>query len=180
VTPGREEQLLEAVAAGDLEAFAALHGALVPMVTQVIQRIVRNRHMAEEVTQEVFLTVWQRARSFDPDGSPARSWVSMLAHRRAVDRVRSEEANRRRLSDQARRGGHDDVIDLDDHTVIHLDVVDALDALPPAQREAIALTFVHGLTHREVAAVLDVPLGTAKGRIRAGLANLRPHLEPGS
>jgi RNA polymerase sigma-70 factor (ECF subfamily) len=174
---GREEQLLQAVAAGDVDAFADLHDALAATVVQVIVRVVRNRHMAEEVAQEVFLAVWQQARSFDPERASARCWLAMLAHRRAVDRVRSEEANRRRLTDQAQRGARDHVIDLDDHTVAHLDLADALDALPPAQRQAIALIYGHGLSHREAAAALDVPLGTAKGRIRAALASLRPHLE---
>jgi RNA polymerase sigma-70 factor (ECF subfamily) len=177
VTPGREEQLLAAVADGDLDAFTALHDALVPMVIQVIERVVRNRHMAEEVAQEVFLTVWLRAQSFDPHAAPARWWVAMLARRRAVDRVRAEEASRRRLTDEARHRDRDEVIDLDDRTVTHLDLTDALDALPLAQRQAITLIYLHGLTHREVADALDVPLGTAKGRIRAGLASLRPYLE---
>lgn len=173
VTIGREEQLLEAVAAGDLEAFTALYDALVPLVRQVTLRTIRNRHIAEEVAQEVFLIVWQNACSFDPACAPARRWVSMVAHRRAVDRVRSEESSHRRVENEARRTERGDVIDLDDRAVDHVQVGEALDALPAIQRQAIELVYLRGLTHTEVATVLDVPLGTAKGRIRAGLASLR-------
>jgi RNA polymerase sigma-70 factor (ECF subfamily) len=165
VATGREEQLMEAIGEGNVNAFVSLHDALAPTVIQVIRRVVRNQHIAEEVAQEVFLSVWQRARSFDPERASARQWISMLAHRRAVDRVRSEDQ------------GRSEVTDLDDETVDHVRLSEALGALPPTQRQAIRLIYLHGLTHSEAADALDIPLGTAKGRIRAGLANLRPLLD---
>src|SRR5262249_48381222 len=149
------------------------YDSLLSMVMSVSERVIRNRHIAEEVAQEVFLSVWQNAPAFDPGCAPARRWVSMVAHRRAVDRARSQDASHRRAADDARRSDRRDLIDLTNETGEHVHIERALERLPPAQREAIELVYIHGLTHTEVAAVLDVPLGTAKGRIRAGLASLR-------
>jgi RNA polymerase sigma-70 factor (ECF subfamily) len=168
---------MEAIGEGNVNAFVSLHDALAPTVIQVIRRVVRNQHIAEEVAQEVFLSVWQRARSFDPERASARQWISMLAHRRAVDRVRSEDASQRRAATDAHHQGRSEVTDLDDETVDHVRLSEALGALPPTQRQAIRLIYLHGLTHSEAADALDIPLGTAKGRIRAGLANLRPLLD---
>lgn len=174
------EALLARVAGGDEGAFAQLYDALGPLVYGLAKRVVRDANLAEDITQEAFTEVWRRAPRFDPARGSARAWVTTIAHRRAVDRVRREEAGRsREQRDAARNQPVADaspveiVLLNEERSELHL----ALGHLSPLQREAVALAFLGGHTHREVAELLDLPLGTAKTRIRDGLLRLRGHME---
>lgn len=171
--------LLLAAATGDQAAFGGLHDLLSLRVYRVVQRVLCNHAQAEEVCQEVFLEIWLRGSKYDPRRGSACGWLVTVAHRRAVDRVRTEEASARRDTCyylQSYRPVGDDTAD---QALRHLDaerVNSAMAGLTPLQRGAVELAFEGGYTHREVAVLLEVPLGTAKGRIRDGLIRLRAEL----
>ena len=171
--------LLRRSARGDEDAFAALYDATSRRVYGLVLRVVRDPAMSEEVAQEVYLDVWRQSARFDPDRGNALSWLLTIAHRTAVDRVRSSEASRRR--DDAHVAATREV-DFDTtaetaHASLEAQRVRrALTTLTDAQRNAVELAYLGGYTHTEVARLLDVPLGTAKTRIRDGLIRLRDTL----
>ncbi len=171
-----------AASRGDESAFAALYDSLAPRVYGLVVRILRDAHQAEEVTQDVFLQVWETANRFDPTRGSALSWVMTLAHRRAVDRVRSAEAARRRDTSDAERclrTPFDETAETAHASLEAARVRSALAELSPAQRQALELAYFGGRTHHEVSELLHIPLGTAKTRIRDGLIRLRDSLAPG-
>jgi RNA polymerase sigma-70 factor (ECF subfamily) len=180
---GVEEQLLASVAGGDHGSFAELYDLLSPLVFGIARRILHDADMAAEVTQEAFCEIWRSADRFDPTRAPARAWVVTLAHRRAVDRVRSEQASRNREQREGHRYAAGGAIDMEDEVVGHLQlgatrarVRTALNELSAVQRESIELAYFQGLSYPQVAQRLDVPLGTIKTRIRDGLLRLRQTL----
>lgn len=170
------EELLTRTAQGDGAAFEALYDAVSPMVYGVARRIVVDPELASDVAQEVFVELWQHAARYDRTRGSALPWIATIAHRRAVDRVRSANASRNRDLREGIRDyqeSHDDVEDL---AIVHADAQrarQALETLPDAQRQAISLAYYEGLTQHEVAERLGVPLGTVKTRIRDGLKRLR-------
>ncbi len=172
-------QLLKACSLGEEAAFATLYDATVTRLFGLVLRTVRDRAQAEEVTQDAYLDIWRNSSRFDPDRGSAMSWLMTIGHRKAVDRVRSAEATRRRDSAyEARQQGpaFDQTVEdahrnLDAHRVHR-----ALDTLNETQRRSLELAYFGGYTHREVAAMLDIPLGTAKTRIRDALIRLRDTL----
>lgn len=172
--------LLGRVAAGDESAFRTLYDALGPSAYGLALRVTRDEHLAQDVLQEVFADVWAQAGRFDPAASSGRAWVTMLTHRRAVDRVRREQADRDRRAAWAsatQERAHDSVAEVVQLRAEHRRVRQAIEGLTAIQREALELAFLGGLTHTEVAARLDIPLGTAKTRIRDALRTLRTELE---
>ncbi|WP_162942046.1 sigma-70 family RNA polymerase sigma factor [Desertimonas flava] len=169
------DRCIAAAADGDQAAFADLYDLLAPTVYGVVRRVVRDQAQSEEVTQEVFVEVWRTASRFDVGRGSVRSWVVTIAHRRAVDRVRSEQAHRDRNVRDAR------AVDAAPPTPEDVAVageeraraVAAMAALPGPQREALELAFYDGLTHAQIADHLGIALGTVKTRIRDGLIRLR-------
>ncbi len=179
--PGQPDlgRLLRRSAAGDEGAFGELYDAASARVHGLVRRVVRDPAQSEEVTQETFLEIWRQSARFDPRRGSALSWMLTIAHRKAVDRVRSAEAASRR--DEAWHTTTSDVPhDTTAETVaLRLDaerVRRALDTLTDTQRGALELAYLSGYTHTEVASMLDLPLGTAKTRIRDGLIRLRDTL----
>lgn len=168
--------LLRRCSRGDEAAFAELYDATSRRLFGLVLRIVRDHAMSEEVTQEVYLDVWRTSARFDPTRGSALSWLMTIAHRTAVDRVRSSESSRRR--DDTHAATHQDV-DFDttaEAAQASLEaqrVRRALASLTDAQRAAVELAYLGGYTHTEVATLLEIPLGTAKTRIRDGLIRLR-------
>ena len=168
--------LLSRSARGDQQAFAELYDATSSRIFGLALRVVRDPAQAEEVVQEAFLEVWKTSTRFDPERGSALSWLMTICHRKAVDRVRSAEASTRRDTSYSQ---HNQTIDSDttsDAAQASMEaqrVRSALKGLTDAQREAIELAYFGGYTHTEVAGLLDLPVGTAKTRIRDGLIRLR-------
>ncbi len=167
------------VAGGDRGAFAEVYDALAPKVLGLVRGVLRNHAMAEEVAQDVMLEVWRQAARFDPSLASTSTWVMTIAHRRAVDRVRSvraAEGREDRVSAGDARRPFDDVSE----TVLQHDeerrVRRALEGLTDLQRETVRLAYWGGMTSAEISRRLDVPVPTVKTRLRDGLIRLRTHL----
>jgi RNA polymerase sigma-70 factor (ECF subfamily) len=172
-------ELLRRSARGDEAAFAELYDATSRRVYGLVLRIVRDPAMSEEVAQEVYLDVWRTSARFDATRGSALSWLMTIAHRAAVDRVRSSEASRRRDDAHAAATQPVDFDQTAEAASASLEaqrVRKALLTLTDAQRSAVELAYLGGYTHTEVASLLGVPLGTAKTRIRDGLIRLRDTL----
>ena len=167
--------LMVRVVDGDRQAFAALFDLLSPSVYGVAKRVLRDPAQAEEVAQEVFVELWQQAARYDGERGTVRTWAVTITHRRAVDRVRTEQAHRTRQTKVAHAGHpvdstpEDAAVDLDERRRAMV----ALAELSDVQREALELAFYDGLTHVQIAEQLGVALGTVKTRIRDGLIRLR-------
>jgi RNA polymerase sigma-70 factor (ECF subfamily) len=168
-------ELLTRVARGDEGAFGALYDHLGASVYGLARRVIRDPARAEEVAQEVFLQVWQTAARFDPERGRAKSWVMTMAHRRAVDAVRHDQAatNRERSYDWSAGPDHDVVSETVTVRLEHEAVRRCMDGLTDLQREAIDLAYFQGYTYAECAAVLDANTSTIKTRMRDGLVRLR-------
>ncbi|MET0297203.1 MAG: ECF RNA polymerase sigma factor SigK [Microbacterium sp.] len=171
--------LLERISDGDQSAFARLYDMLSARVFGLILRVLVDRSQSEEVLQEVFLEIWQSASRFAPNRGQGRSWVLTIAHRRAVDRVRSSQA----ASDRDVRAGfrdldvaHDGVAEQVELRIEGRKLVAALGTLPDAQREALTLSYYGGYSQSEIAALVGAPLGTVKTRMRDGLSRLRTEM----
>ena len=176
VTSPDLDALLRRVAHHDSEAFAALYDATRSRVYGMVSRVLRDRGYSEETTQDVYLQVWRTAESYDPASGSALAWLLTLAHRRAVDRVRSEQAASRRDS---RYGAatverdSDHVIDAVLSTEERQRVTACLDGLTGVQRECIELAYYKGLTYVQVSERLSANLATVKSRMRDALRGLR-------
>jgi RNA polymerase sigma-70 factor (ECF subfamily) len=168
--------LLKQSARGDQAAFAELYDATARRVHGLVLRVVRDPAQADEVTQEVYLQVWRTAARYDEQQGSALAWLMTLGHRRAVDRVRSAEAASRQDTTYHQRTQvvpHDATAEAAETSLEARRVRTALAELTPVQREALELAYFGGYTHTEVATMLDLPVGTAKTRIRDGLIRLR-------
>jgi RNA polymerase sigma-70 factor (ECF subfamily) len=170
------DELLVASSRGDREAYEALFDRVAPKVVGVCRRVVRDPARSEEVAQEVLTEVWRSAKRFDPDKGSAMTWIMTIAHRRSVDCVRSVQASRDR-DERVGRRDRDRAFDVVSEEVEiredHERVREALDQLTDLQREVVDLAYYGGHTYREVAELLDTPLGTIKTRMRDGLIRLR-------
>ena len=176
--PERSEidDLLRAVAGGDDASFARLYDLLAPRVFGLARRVLRDPAQAEEMAQEVLVEVWRTASRFDPERGSGLSWVLVIAHRRTVDRVRSEQASADRVHRVAAASAqipYDEVADQVGTRLERQQVRRCLDGLTELQREAITLAYYGGHTYREVSTLLDVALPTVKTRMRDGLIRLR-------
>lgn len=167
-----DRQLLARIARRDSRAFEMLYDRYGRPVYSLAMGMLRDAGGAQEVTQEVFLSIWRQAAEFDPSRGNARSWLLALAHHKSVDAVRrgrlraAEPLHETKTSDV-------DVVDEALQRVEQGRVREALVRLPAEQREAIVLAYYGGYTHQEIAGRLGIPLGTAKTRIRDGMIRLR-------
>jgi RNA polymerase sigma-70 factor (ECF subfamily) len=179
--PLADEELVRQLTQGRSEALAALHARYQPRLMRLASRHV-GPPAAEDIIQEVFLTVWQHAHSFDSSRGTFRAWVVQIARRRTFNELR-----RRQSRPQLERDPHgellgalpDEVPDMAEHLAAverRTAVLTALGLLPQSHREAVQLAFLDDLTHSEVARALHAPLGTTKTRIRTGLQKLRAEL----
>jgi RNA polymerase sigma factor (sigma-70 family) len=164
--------------AGEEAALTEIYDQFASFVYGLALRVIGDTRAAEDVAQDVFVSVWERPDAFDPDRGSLRTWLGTLAHRRAVDHVRREEARRRRAIKEASRSDTTpDVEEMAMALVTAERVRDALDTLPDEQRRAIQLAYFGGKTYRQVADVLGIPEGTAKSRLRLGLRRVADALD---
>jgi RNA polymerase sigma-70 factor (ECF subfamily) len=174
--PAPLDALLARVARGDTAAFEALYDEVSGTVFGVILRVLRDSAQSEEVAQEVFLEVWRTASRFDAARGAASTWILTMAHRRAIDRVRSAQASHdreERIAARDQAPAYDEVADQVETRLEHEQVRRCLTTLTDLQRESVRLAYYNGYTYREVAELLAVPLGTIKTRLRDGLIRLR-------
>jgi RNA polymerase sigma-70 factor, ECF subfamily len=170
------EELLVEVAKGDEAAFERLYPLVAGPVLGVVRRVVRDPAQSEEVTQEVLVELWRTAPRYDPTKGSALTWALTLAHRRAVDRVRSAQARSDREDRVAAESVERDFDHVAETVTTNLEreqVRRCLGSLTTLQRESVELAYYCGRTYTEVASLLKTPLGTVKTRLRDGLIRLR-------
>lgn len=173
------ETLLTLVATGDRDAFAALYEKTVPRVLGLIRRILIDPAQSEEVAQEVFLEIWQSAARYEPNKGSATTWILTMAHRRAIDRIRSSQSGRDRDLRIGVRDYAPEYDDVSEQAEIRLEnerVRRAMQRLTELQRQAITLAYYEGFTQSEIAERLSIPLGTVKTRLRDGMIRLRDEM----
>jgi RNA polymerase sigma-70 factor (ECF subfamily) len=174
IPAARDDVLMRRIAAGDETALSRIYDQFSATVFGVARRVLGDANAADDVVQEVFVTVWERPHLFDGARGTLAAWLGMLAHRRAVDRVRREEASKRR-SDAMAAQPPPAAAALDEEVASLLvgeRVRDAVNELPSEQRACVQLAYFEGKTYMEVAAILGIPEGTAKSRMRLALRKL--------
>ena len=174
-----EGVLVERLAGGDDSALADLYDRYAGFVYGLANRMLMNRQAAEDVTQEVFVALWENPARFEPGRGTLRGFLGTMTHRRAVDLIRREDARRRRESRApADAAPAQDLAETAARTDTSGRVRNALALLPEAQRRALELAYFQGHTYRQVADVLGIPEGTAKSRLRLGLQRVAEILRP--
>lgn len=175
-----DEQLMAGIQGGDEQALAILYRRHTPLLRTVISRVVHNDHDVDDLLQEIFVELWNRAASYDEEKGKALGWMVTLARRRAIDKVRRRQAyaraeERLRLEKEqeplpVRAHGVDDEANASDRAEVFQRL---LATLPAAQREALHLAFYCGLSQREIAAKTGIPLGTIKTRLELAVRKMR-------
>jgi RNA polymerase sigma-70 factor, ECF subfamily len=176
VSAGPDAELIARIARGDTGAFSDLYDSLVPRVYGLVRRVLRNPAQSEEVTQEVMVEVWRTATRYDAGRGSVAAWVLTMAHRRAIDRVRSEQASTHREQAVVAASATVEYDEVSEAVTTNLEaeqVRRCLTALTELQRESVTLAYYAGYTYREVAELLNANLATIKARMRDGLIRLR-------
>ncbi|MGQ0778605.1 MAG: sigma-70 family RNA polymerase sigma factor [Pseudonocardiales bacterium] len=174
----QDREIHQRLVYGDENALGEVYDRYCRVVHVVALRVTRDTGIAEDVTQEVFVSLWERPLAFDPERGTLRGWLCLLAHRRAVDRVRAEVRRRILVTEPylcepaASSDITADPAEIVLASMTAASVRAALANLPLLLRQAIELAYFHGRTYREVAAELGIPEGTAKSRLRSGLRQL--------
>lgn len=178
----RDIELLRRIAASDRAAFAEFYDRHATLMFSVASKILNDAGEAEDVLQETFVQIWEKAKNFDPQLGKASSWVCILVRNKAIDRIRASQ-RRSRLAEKAEvefnlLAEADDTANEAVHGREHAKLIQsAIVGLPAEQRHAIELAYFSGLTQDEISKKLNEPLGTIKARIRRGLLKLRDQLE---
>jgi len=172
-------ELVQQAARGHEDSFAELYDLTSTRIYGVVLRVLRSPDHAAEVTQEVYVEIWRQSARYAPDKGSVIGWMTTMAHRRAVDRVRSVSSDVARDEKYALKSADREVDVVWDGVEQKLDVErvrKGLASLTAIQREALSLAYFGGYTQSQVAALLKLPLGTVKTRIRDGLIGLRDAL----
>jgi RNA polymerase sigma-70 factor (ECF subfamily) len=174
-------QLLRRVAAKDTDAVSEFYDQTAGPLFSVALRILGDPAEAEEVIQDVFVQIWEKASVFDPSLGSAIHWALSITRHRSIDRLRSRQRRSRVLdeleattvTDPQTQTEQDVGFDAEEAVLVR----SALGTLPPDQRQAIQMAFFEGKTHLQIAEALHEPLGTIKARIRRGMLKLRDSLQ---
>jgi RNA polymerase sigma factor (sigma-70 family) len=175
----RDRDLVLRIGKGDQEAFRGLFGRYAPTAKALALRVVRQSHLAEEIVQEAFMALWRNPDGYDQQRGSVKSWLMGMVHHRAVDFVRREEAHRRRAEQsipdalETEPDPADQVVEEVGAPLERAAVRSALDELPAEQRQVIELMYFGGRSQSQIAADLDLPLGTVKSRTLLGMRRLR-------
>ena len=183
--PSLTPELLARVGKGDAQAFIECYEQSSSVLFTLALRILNNRDDASELLQDVYIEAWRKAGSFDPKRGSPMAWLITLTRSRAIDRLRGSASRGRNLTDSIEETSAEDLRSalpdpFDTHALeeLRMLVMEAFKDLPAPQQEAIELAFYGGLTHAEIAAKLDKPIGTVKTRIKLGMNKLRYALRP--
>ncbi|WP_329039721.1 sigma-70 family RNA polymerase sigma factor [Streptomyces sp. NBC_00178] len=170
------DQLMVSAAGGNRDAFAKVYDTVAGPVMGLVRRVLRDSAQSEEVTQDVLLEVWRTSKRFRPERGSAMTWIMTLAHRRAVDRVRASQASQDRERRAAALSSDTPFDEVSEQVETRLEwqrVRRCVHALTDIQRESVVLAYYGGLTYKEIAQSLSLPLGTVKTRLRDGMIRLR-------
>lgn len=174
------EALLAETAQGDRDAFARLYQLTSPKLFAIALKMLRRRDAAEEVLQEVYLSIWRKASQYRPERGQPLAWMSMIVRYRVIDRIRAQD----REASEVRDSGGDVQAVIDAHAVeLHPAqrqdpaLRGCIEQLHDNQQRVILLAFYYGFTHEELSARMDAPLGTVKSWVRRGLLQLKDCLE---
>lgn len=174
-----ERSLAHRLRLGDDAALGELYDQHAGFVFGLALRVIGDKQVAEDITQDVFVSFWADPNRYDPDRGTLRAFLGTVTHRRAVDVIRREEARRRRETKTSLEPPYATAVDdTAVRTMTSETVRAAVAQLPAAQREALELAYFHGHTYRQVAEVLGIPEGTAKSRLRLGLQRIAELLHP--
>src|SRR5688500_4276048 len=175
-----DEDLISLVEAADAEAFATLYDRHSRAAFSLAYRMMGERQDAEDLAQDAFLKVWQSASSYRAERGSVRTWILSIVHNRGIDQIRSQ-ASRRRTQDKieasASRSQPSEAFAETWRNSQRDQVREALNTLPPEQLKILELAYFSGYTHVEIAELVDVPLGTMKGRMRLGLKKMRDYFD---
>ena len=183
LSAARDRQLVRRIEGGDEEAFRSLFDAYGSSAMALAARVLRQPHLAEEIVQEAFLSLWLSPGLYDERRGSVKAWLMTMVHHRAVDTVRREEAQRRRADDlvagfrEATPDPSEEIVEIVGAPAEREAVRRALDALPPEQREVLGLMYFEGLSQTQVAEETGAPLGTVKSRALLGMRRMRVELE---
>ena len=179
----RDEQLITLIANGEKDALEVFYTRFAPSVFSLARYMIKESSLAEEVTQDIFLNLWLKASSFNPERGTPRAWFMSIAHYRIIDVIRA----RKRAAQSTNQVPHE-MFDLhpssgestEQEAHRNLDreqIIEAMASLPDAQREVVVLAYFEGYSQSEIATKLDQPLGTVKTRIRLAMQKLREALK---
>lgn len=182
--PSVLQQLLASTALGDRAAFKKLYEVSSPTLFGVALRILNKREQAEDVLQEVFVNIWNRAESYSAHASQPMTWMTAIVRNRCLDHLRSGHRHLAESLDDEEGAGADELVDdkpsalsLLEQASEALQVKGCMDSIEGNQRQSVALAFYQGMSHAEVAAHLGAPIGSVKAWIRRGLARMKHCLE---
>jgi RNA polymerase sigma-70 factor (ECF subfamily) len=175
-----DEDLISLAETGDPQAFATLYDRHARAAYSLAYRMMGEKHSAEDLLQDAFLKVWRSAESYRSERGSVRTWILSIVHNRAIDQLRSLASRRRtqqKVESQAPRSQPSEAFAESWRNTQREQVREALGTLPPEQLKILELAYFSGYTHVEIANLLDVPLGTVKGRMRLGLKKIREYFD---
>ena len=175
-----DEDLISRVEVNDAEAFAVLYDRHSRAAYSLAYRMMGERQAAEDLVQDAFLKVWRGAGSFRSERGSVRTWLLSIVHNRGIDQLRSLGSSRRtqqRMEASAPRSQPSEAFAQSWRNSQREQVREALKTLPPEQLKVLELAYFSGYTHVEIARLLDLPLGTVKGRMRLGLKKMKDYFD---